>query len=167
MSVLDAEALIRSLLEDVSASLRAKLKIRSIVLFGSLARGQERRRSDIDLIVVSEEFPKSYSARLELLRPVFREVERGEVYLQLSRKGYRFSFCAVPYRPEDLEDTPPLLLDVTEDGVILHDDGLMRLKLAELKVKLRALGSRRVWTPAGRWYWILKPDLKLGEIIKI
>ena len=167
VATLPVNALVEPLLDDVSASLQAKLKIRSIVLFGSLARGEERKQSDIDLIVVSEEFPESYSARLDLLRPIFQEVKRTESYLRLLRKGYRFSFSAVPYRPEDLDDTPPLLLDVTEDGVILHDDGLMRRKLAELKKRLRALGSKRVYTQAGKWYWVLKPDLKPGEIIQI
>ncbi len=167
VATLPVNALVEPLLDDVSASLQAKLKIRSIVLFGSLARGEERKQSDIDLIVVSEEFPESYSARLDLLRPIFQEAKRMESYLRLLRKGYHFSFSAVPYRPEDLDDTPPLLLDVTEDGVILHDDGLMRRKLAELKKRLRALGSKRVYTQAGKWYWVLKPDLKPGEIIQI
>jgi len=161
------KALVQSLLEDVSAALQAKLKIRSIVLFGSVARGEQRERSDIDLIVISEEFPESYSARLDLLRPIFQEVKRRDSYIQLLRRGHHFFFSAVPYKPEELNDTPPLLLDVSEDGVILRDDGLMRRKLTELREKLRALGSRRVWTRTGRWYWILKPDLEPREIIKI
>jgi hypothetical protein len=167
VSALEVRPLLESLLGEVAASLQANLRIRSIVLFGSLARGEERKRSDIDLIVVSDDFPESYSARLDLLRPIFQDVKRKESYLQLLNKGYRFSFSAVPYRSRDLDDTPPLLLDVTEDGVILHDDGLMRRKLTELREKLRALGSKRVWTRTGKWYWVLKPDLKPGEIIKI
>jgi len=164
---LEVRPLLESLLKDVSSLLQANLKVRSIVLFGSLARGEQRKRSDVDLIVVSDDFPESYSERLDLLRPVFQEVKRKESYLQLFKNGYRFSFSAVPYRPRDLDDTPPLLLDVTEDGVILYDDGLMSRKLAELREKLRALGSKRVRTRAGKWYWVLKPDLRRGEIIKI
>jgi len=164
---LETKPLVDSLLSEISASLRAGLKVRSIVLFGSLARGEERSRSDIDLIIVSDGFPKSYSSRLDLLRPIFREIRARDSYVQLSKRGYTFSFSAVPYRPEDLSDTPPLLLDVVEDGVILYDDGLMQDKLTELKKKLRALGSRRVRTRSGKWYWILKPDIKPGEIIQI
>jgi predicted nucleotidyltransferase len=126
-----------------------------------------RKRSDIDLIVASDDFPESYSARFDLLRPIFQEVKGKDSYLELRKMGYCFSFSAVPYRAEDLDDTPPLLLDVTEDGVILYDDGLMRQKLAELKDTLRALGSKRVWTRKGKWYWVLKPDLRPGEIIKL
>jgi len=164
---LEIKPLVQSLLLEVSALLQAKLKVRSIVLFGSLARGEERGRSDVDLIIVSDEFPESYSSRLDLLSPVFREAKARDSYVQLLRRGYAFSFSAVPYKPDDLTDTPPLLLDVVEDGVILYDDGLMQDKLAELKERLRALGSRKVRTRSGKWYWILKPDIKPGEIIKI
>lgn len=141
--------------------------MRSIVLFGSLARGEEKKRSDIDLIVVSNSFPDNYSARLDLLRPIMQGAQRRESYAELVSKGYRLTFSPVPYKPEDLIDTPPLLLDVVEDGVILYDDGLMARKLSELKGKLRALGSKRVRTRSGMWYWIIKPDIKPGEIIQI
>jgi predicted nucleotidyltransferase len=164
---LETRPLLQSLLRDVVASLQAQLRVRSIVLFGSVARGEERSRSDIDLIIVSDEFPKSYSSRFDLLRPIFQKTKGRDTYLQLLKEGYRFAFSAVPYRPEDLTDTPPLLLDVVEDGIILYDDGFMRNILTALKEKLRALGSRRIRTRSGRWYWILKPDIKPGEIIQI
>ncbi len=164
---LQANSLIQSVLEDMSTSLREKLKVRSVVLFGSVARGEQRQRSDVDIIVVSEAFPESYSARLDLLRPILQEAKSQRSYLQLLKTGYHLSFSAVPYRPEDLNETPPLLLDVSEEGIILYDDGLMRRKLAEVKQRLRALGSKRVRTRTGKSYWILKPDLRPGEVIKI
>lgn len=164
---METKTLVEALLREISASLQAELKVQSIVLFGSLARGEERSRSDIDLIIVSDEFPESYSSRLDLLRPILQQAKARGTYVQLLKRGYTFSFSAVPYRPEDLTDTPPLLLDVAEDGVILYDDGLMQNKLTELKEKLEALGSRRVRTRSGKWYWILKPDIKPGEIIQI
>jgi predicted nucleotidyltransferase len=164
---LDVKPLIHSVLEDVCTSIRDRLKVRSIVLFGSVARGEERQQSDIDIMVVSDSFPESYSARLDLLGPSLEQVKSKESYLQLLKAGYRLSFSPVPYRPEDLIDTPPLLLDVSVDGIILCDDGLMRQKLAELKERLRALGSKRIRTRSGKWYWVLKPDLKPGEIVQI
>lgn len=164
---LDVRPLIQSVLDDVCTCLRGRLKVRSIVLFGSVARGEQSQRSDVDIIVVSDLFPESYSARLDLLRPIFQEAKSKESYLQLLKAGHRLSFSAVPYRPEDLIETPPLLLDVSEDGIVLYDDGLMRKKLAELKERLHALGSKRIRTRSGKRYWVLKPDLKPGEIIEI
>lgn len=164
---MDDKWLIQSVLKDMSTLLRERLEVRSVVLFGSAARGEQRKRSDVDIIVVSDSFPASYSARLDLLSPIFQEVKSKQSYLQLLKAGYHISFSAVPYRTGDLVETPPLLLDVTEDGIILYDDGLMRKKLAELKERLRVLGSKRVRTRTGNWYWVLKPDLKPGEVIKI
>jgi hypothetical protein len=143
------------------------LKVHSIVLFGSVARGEQGQRSDIDLIVVADDFPESYSARLDLLSPIFNEVKTRKNYLNLLNAGYHLSFSAVPYRPEDLAETPPLLLDVSQEGIIVYDDGLMKSKLSEVKQRLLALGSKRVRTRNGKWYWILKPDLKPGEIVQI
>lgn len=127
----------------------------------------ERQRSDIGIIVVSDSFPESYSSRLDVLTPIFQEIKSRESYLHLLKAEYDLSFSAVPYRPEDLIETPPLLLDVTEDGIILYDDGLMHQKFTELKDRLRTLGSKRIRTRSGKWYWVLKPDLKPGEIIEI
>lgn len=158
---------LRGLLEDVSSCLRERVGVRSIVVFGSVARGDQGDRSDVDIIIVSDAFPDSYSARLDLLTPIFQEVKSRESYQQLRKSGYRLSFAPVPYKPDDIKDTPPLLLDVTVDGIILYDDGLMRRKLSEVKQRMQELGSRRVRTRNGNWYWILKPDLKPGEVIEI
>lgn len=43
-----------------------------IILFGSLARGEERRESDIDLLVVLEEAPREEKARL--MSAIYRTV---------------------------------------------------------------------------------------------
>ncbi|MFQ5520218.1 MAG: nucleotidyltransferase domain-containing protein, partial [Candidatus Methylomirabilia bacterium] len=42
----------------------------SIVLFGSVARGEARADSDIDLLIVGEEFPQGRFARLRVLEGV-------------------------------------------------------------------------------------------------
>jgi len=38
--------------------------------------------------------------------------------------------------------------------------------LARLKRRLDELGARRVWM-GRKWYWVLKPDAKFGEVIEI
>ncbi len=161
------EAEFRQLLSDLCDAIRAKISVRSIVLFGSLARGDATKSSDIDLIVVSDDFPERYGARFDVLRPLFMEMKKTPAYRELRKKGYWITFSPVPYRPEDLRDTPPLLLDVVEDGILLFDDGTMKRKLDEVREKLKELGARRVWTKRGSWYWILKPDMKPGEVVEI
>jgi len=56
---------------------------------------------------------------------------------------------------------------MTEDAKILYDkDNFFRKILEELKEKLKKLSSKRIWR-GNAWYWILKPDLKPGEIIEL
>jgi hypothetical protein len=161
------EAKVRELLEETCRKIESRVRVRSIVLFGSCARKRFRDFGDIDLIIISDEFPESYSKRLDLIQPAFKEVKHGSGYRELREMGARLTFNPVAYRSSDLHQTPPLLLDVAEDGIILRDDGLMRDKLEDLRARLRQLGARRVWTKRGSWYWVLKPDWKPGEVIEI
>ena len=62
---------------------------------------------------------------------------------------------------EELADTPWLLLDVCDHGIILFDPrAVLACKLASLRLRLRELGSRRIELADGSWYWDLKPDLR-------
>jgi len=154
-------------LEDLCRLIEKRFKVRSVVLFGSVARGDFSKLRDIDIIVVSDEFPESYSSRLDMVRPALFELKDLASLTTLRRKGHHVRFDVATYRSDDLDDTPPLLLDVSVDGVLLRDDGVMREKLARLRQRMGELGSRRIRTKTGRWYWLLKPDLKPGEIIQL
>ena len=68
--------------------------------------------------------------------------------------------------PEEASRITPLYLDLVEDSIILYDkDDFMRRVLDRLR-RLRELGARRVWRGKS-WYWILKPDLRFGEVFEI
>ena len=55
-----------------------------------------------------------------------------------------------------------------EDGKILYDrDDFFQERLSTLKRRLQELGSKKVYLKDGSWYWVLKPDLKLGEIFEL
>ena len=69
---------------------------------------------------------------------------------------------------EELADTPWLLLDICDHGIILFDPReVLARKLASLRARLRELGSRRIGLADGSWYWDLKPDLRPGEVIAL
>ncbi|MBI4715493.1 MAG: hypothetical protein HY760_06120 [Nitrospirae bacterium] len=69
--------------------------------------------------------------------------------------------------PEEALKGSPLFLDMVEDARILLDKGgFLADILAALRSRLAALGSRRVWR-GNAWYWILKPDLKPGEVFDL
>jgi predicted nucleotidyltransferase len=137
----------------------------SLAVFGSVARGTARPDSDLDLFLVIEQLPCGRRAR----RATFDPVERAltDAIATLGANGVTVELSPVLRTPEDLRTTSPLLLDLTEDAIILVDrDGILAGALSDLQRRLQRLGSRRVWIGTS-WYWDLKPDYRRGEIIRI
>jgi hypothetical protein len=137
----------------------------AVAVFGSVARRTARPDSDLDLYVVVKGLPRGHRARLATFDPV---EERLIADLDaLARQSITAELSPVLRTPEDLRTASPLMLDLTEDAVILVDRGaVLRTALDDLRARLRRLGSRRVWTGI-RWYWDLKPDYQRGEVFEI
>jgi hypothetical protein len=133
----------------------------SLVLFGSVARGEARETSDIDVVVVAEGFPRSLADRR---RPLLREWERVRREQNLPQVEWNL----VTKTPEEARYHSPLYLDIVEDGVLLVDrDGFFQSILDAMRARMGVLGSRRVFLPDGSWYWDLKPDFVFGEIVEL
>ena len=160
-------AQVKPLTDALLKAARARLgsRLTAVALYGSVARGQAHRFSDIDLFVVhrgprevvSEAFLR---AKLRLRdTPLARE---------LTAQGIPAAPVAVYRSEEELADTPWLLLDVTHHGIILFDPrGVLHRKLQRLRSRLRELRSRRIELPDGSWYWDIKPDMRPGEIVTL
>lgn len=111
----------RSLLEDFVARLRSFPEITAVVLFGSFARKDIDRRSDIDLlVVVDREDPGSL--RPELARIISDMKPHREIAPILTNL-------------QDLE--PSFLRNVFEDGIVLH--GKLLLTPAHLALRPRVM----------------------------
>jgi len=137
----------------------------SVVVFGSVARGTARKDSDLDILIVVEDLPKSRFDRLAL----YLKAEEKVIPLldELLTEGYAISITPVLKARDEAERISPLYLDMTEDAIIVYDkDAFFERILLRLKEKLSMLGSRRVWL-GKKWYWILKEDSKVGEVISI
>lgn len=128
----------------------------SLVLFGSVARGEEKEESDIDLCVVLEKASGFLSERVKPFLEIHRRLGAGTL----------FSFVILTR--EEAERNRALFLDMTVYSEILFDrDGFFKERLSELRGRLRELGSKRVTLPDGSWYWDLKPDLKFGDSFEL
>ena len=146
-------------LREWDSRLRGRLV--SALLFGSVARGQARPDSDVDLLLVIEDLPRSLADRRRPLLEAWRETRERE------RLGPIHWDLVVKDRAEGAHHSP-LYLDMVDDGILLQDtDGFFAGVLAAMKARMAELGSRRVFLSDGSWYWDLKPGARFGEAVEI
>jgi predicted nucleotidyltransferase len=160
-------ATLRTLARQYAAALRAGFKddLVSVVLFGSVARGEATPMSDIDLFIVARNLPRGRVGRLRPVRGADRRIEAR--LRSLRSKGIHSEVCPILMTPEAASALRPLYLDFVEDAMLLYDrHGFFAGVLNRLRRRLRELGSIR--HRIGRtWYWELKPDYRPGEIFEL
>ena len=132
-----------------------------------MVRGEYGEGSDIDLLVVVKNLPVDVGSRIKITVPLKLKLKSFESYRKVKEANLPTLISEVILTPEEVKKHPPILLDLTQEGVILYDqENFLKNELEILKAKLKELGARRV-KGRGGWYWILKPDAKLGDVVKI
>ena len=154
---------IQRLLERLKDSLGEGV-ILSVSLFGSVARGQARPDSDIDLFCVHKGVDFNLTKRFV---QVTFELEQDEEYKRLVEKGLYPRPSCIFFTEQELWDKPHILLDMLYDGIILCDTGILQSRLEILRKRLEELGAKKTTLADGTWYWDLKPDWKPGEVITL
>jgi hypothetical protein len=159
-SLRDAAATYARLLEE---ELRENLV--SVILFGSVARGEATPNSDIDLLVICETLPAGRFARLGLIEGVDRQFD---VELErLLASGIDTRVIPLLKTREEAQRVVPLYLDMVEDAKFLVDrEAFFAGILDRLRDRLAVLGAERRRRGRTR-YWILKRDFRPGEIIEL
>lgn len=158
---------LRMLAEEYAQLAREVLSdnLTSVILFGSVARGDAVPASDIDLLVVCRELPAGAFRRRSLLEPIRERLQPR--LQQLWDRGIYVDFAEVLRTESEATRTHPIYLDMVEEGVRLFDrNGFFASVLAQLRERLEELGAQR--RQLGRViYWDLKPDFRAGEVIEL
>jgi predicted nucleotidyltransferase len=134
-----------------------KERLVSLIIFGSFSRSTYTPESDIDLLLIVDRLPKRKMKRIEEF------IDNVEVKI----KNIPHYISPIIKTPEEISYGSPILFDMVTDSIIVYDKNDFFQRIIEnLKIRFKELGSKKV-LKGTKWYWILKPDLKLGEIIEI
>lgn len=160
----DYNAFLTQLLNEVESQFGRNVII-SVALFGSVARGEARPESDIDLLIIHKDLP--YDPVKRFVKAILA-LEEKEEYNRLIKRGIYPQPTAIFMSSQELSQKPLILLDILEDGIILKDEGRFLLqKMEALKGKLKEMRSQKIILEDGSWAWDLKPDWHPGELIEI
>jgi len=144
-------------------------QLTSVVLFGSVARGEASRKSDIDLLIVVKAENEDELIRLrEGITDLCLDFEESPDQLAINDKGFPAIIRQVVYSETEALRTHLFYLDLVVDGKIMFDrNGFFTAKLAQVRQRMQELGTRREYLSRKRWYWLLKPGMRPGEVVEL
>ena len=141
----------------------------SVVLFGSVARGEARIKSDVDLLVVVKAPTEADLIGLrEQITELCLDFEARPDLLALADQGFPAVIRQIVYSETEARRTHLFYLDLAVDGQILFDrHRFFANKLARVHQRMAELGTRRQYLTRRRWVWLLKPGMQPGETIEL
>lgn len=167
MSQNDINIMLKKIAKRFTTELRKKFgpRLYSVVLFGSVARGEAAPLSDIDILVVVDGLPVGRYVRRYVLDDILGRFD-SELE-KLSEKGiYTRINCHLKTRGE-ASHTSIYYFDMAEEAKLLYDqNGFFKKILLKTRRKVAALGAKRHRLGKFR-YWDLKPDYKHGDVFEL
>jgi predicted nucleotidyltransferase len=162
---LDAEKMVEDLKKILAESFIKVFgkNLVSVVLFGSYARGDFNKESDIDVLVVLEDTADRYSC-LKMIDHVEEILEPH--FSKFRQKGFKPYISPILLNRVQAESVRPLYLDIVFDYEILYDkDDFIKTVFDSLRRKLEKYGAERRLV-GKKWVVVLKKDFRYGEVIE-
>ncbi|MFQ5710577.1 MAG: nucleotidyltransferase domain-containing protein [Candidatus Geothermarchaeales archaeon] len=143
-------------------------RLMGVLLFGSIARGDWEYNSDIDLLIVVDEWDDQPAwIRVRELQRVRRRLRETREYKTALEAGFTPIIQHYPLSLEEAKEFHRVYVDACIDGVILYDkNGFLEDIITSLRNTLAEMGARRIVIPGRGYYWVLK-EVKLGEVFKL
>ena len=139
----------------------------SVCLYGSAVKADLRTGSDIDLLIVLADAPRSYHKRIKKIMPSLSEMRNTPEFTLLESNGLDFEPSPLVLTCAEATSHPAIFIDISQEGVLLFDrEDFLQKHLREVRDKMQAFKAEKKHTPHG-YYWILKPNIEAGEVIEI
>ncbi len=138
-----------------------------LLLFGSVARGDWDKDSDIDLLIVLRKLQKSKRDTLRDIIELRRELRGSQEYKDCVSMGYYPTVEVYPLEMEEAKRFRRMYLDaLTEGTVIFERESFLTELIGRFEERLRDIGARRIEIPSVGHYWVLG-DIKAGEVLEL
>jgi len=164
---IDHQALRHELARGVARNLVARHgdALVSVVLFGSVARGAAKDNSDIDLVLVFRDPPRSRDGRFRLFWDALGALEDRRV--ELARMGIGVDWSPIVLSVAEARHRSRLYLDLVDEAELLVDhDGFFQAVLDDMRARLIEIGATKTTYPDGSGCWDLNPlRLPLSQVI--
>jgi len=137
-----------------------------IVAYGSYARGDCGKHSDLDMMVVLRETPLRPAQRADVVAPALAQFRHTDAWKEAVAAGFWPELSPLVLTVEECRRLPPLLLDVATEGVVAWDSGGVAPLLLEIRDRMACAGVKRVELADGGYYWDLRPGMRLGDVVE-
>lgn len=132
-------------------------RLTGVLLFGSVARGNWNKDSDIDLLIVVDHWQGPTWRRTQELWTLKVRLMEAEEYNSAEARGFVPTLQHYPLSTDEAAEFHRIYLDASMEGVVLYEkDGFLSSLLDNVRKRLQAQGAYRVELPGRRsHYWVL------------